>query len=192
VLYRLNPLIRLWSNYFPGVVAKRHFAALDSWTFRKELHWARRTHPRKSFYRVRRKYWGKLHRQRDDPWVFGDAEGQGGRLVKFAWTLIVRHVLVKGAASPDDPSLQDYWAYRRWRRHAELSGPHRALAMAQRELCPHSGESLHNDEARSVHYIQSLQLGGARISHNQRLMHHICQLQAFAAAMRARDRKQFA
>jgi RNA-directed DNA polymerase len=192
VLYHLNPIIRGWSNYFRGVVSKRLFAALDAWTFAKELHWARRTHPRKPFYWVKRKYWGKLHPQRDDNWVFGDAEGQGGRLVKFAWTPIVRHVLVKGAASPDDPSLQDYWAYRRSRRHAELSGPQRALAIAQHGLCPHCGESLHNDENLRVHYVQSLRLGGARTGQNQRLMHHDCHLQALAAETSARERKQFA
>ena len=31
-------------------------------------------------------------------------------LVKFAWTDIVRHSWYKGAASPNDPALADYWA----------------------------------------------------------------------------------
>jgi hypothetical protein len=30
--------------------------------------------------------------------------------MKFAWTKIVRHQLVNGTASPDDPALADYWA----------------------------------------------------------------------------------
>jgi len=34
-------------------------------------------------------------------------------LVKFSWTNIVRHTLVTGWASPDDPGLQEYWAKRR-------------------------------------------------------------------------------
>jgi RNA-directed DNA polymerase len=32
---------------------------------------------------------------------------------RFGWTKIVRHSLVLGAASPDDPVLTDYWARRR-------------------------------------------------------------------------------
>jgi RNA-directed DNA polymerase len=32
---------------------------------------------------------------------------------RFAWTGIVRHQMVKGAASPDDPALADYWIRRR-------------------------------------------------------------------------------
>jgi RNA-directed DNA polymerase len=192
VLYRLNPIIRGWSNYFRGVVSKRLFAALDSWTFDKEVRWARRTHPQKPWYWVKRKYWGKLHPKRNDVWVFGNAAGQGGRLFKFAWTPIVRHVLVRGTASPDDPTLQDYWTFRRSRRHAELSGSQQALAKEQRGLCFHCGESLHNDEALCVHYIKSRRLGGERAIDNQRLMHLYCHLQALALERSVRERKRFA
>ena len=44
--------------------------------------------------------------------MFGDRDS-GAYLVKFSWTAIQRHVLVKGAASPDDPALAGYWAGRR-------------------------------------------------------------------------------
>jgi RNA-directed DNA polymerase len=37
----------------------------------------------------------------------------GAVLPKLAWTPIVRHTLVKGGASPDDPALAAYWASRR-------------------------------------------------------------------------------
>lgn len=46
-----------------------------------------------------------------DRWVFGDRES-GAYLTKFAWTKIVRHQLVGGTSSPDDPALSDYWAAR--------------------------------------------------------------------------------
>ena len=46
--------------------------------------------------------------------MFGDRES-GAYLLKFSWTQIVRHVMVKGWASPDDPALTDYWAKRRRR-----------------------------------------------------------------------------
>ena len=49
---------------------------------------------------------------RNDRWVFGDPDNNA-YLVKFSWTDIVRHVMVTGAASPDDPALTDYWAKRR-------------------------------------------------------------------------------
>ncbi len=37
----------------------------------------------------------------------------GAYMHRFAWTKIVRHQIVKGAASPDDPALAEYWAWRR-------------------------------------------------------------------------------
>ncbi|CQR59421.1 hypothetical protein (plasmid) [Streptomyces leeuwenhoekii] len=41
---------------------------------------------------------------RRDRWVFGN-RNSGAFLPKFAWTGIVRHKLVKGGASMDDPAL---------------------------------------------------------------------------------------
>ena len=37
----------------------------------------------------------------------------GGYLLRFAWTKIIRHDLVKDTSSPDDPALASYWAARR-------------------------------------------------------------------------------
>ena len=54
----------------------------------------------------------RVQQCRRDRWVFGDRDS-GAYLVKFAWTNIVRHPMVKGNASPDDPALADYWANRR-------------------------------------------------------------------------------
>lgn len=48
-------------------------------------------------------------------WIFGD-RGTGAYLPKFAWTKIVRHSMVVGNASPDDPALTDYWTQRRRRQ----------------------------------------------------------------------------
>ena len=53
-----------------------------------------------------------IQQGRQDRWVFGDRKS-GAYLHKFTWTNIVRHQIVKGAASPDDPALADYWAKRR-------------------------------------------------------------------------------
>ena len=56
---------------------------------------------------------------RRDRWVFGDRDS-GAYLLKFAWTKITRHTLVKGWASPDDPALTSYWAARRRRGRPPL------------------------------------------------------------------------
>ena len=54
---------------------------------------------------------GKFNPARQDTWVFG-SQHTGFYLRKFAWTPIVRHRMVAGTASPDDPALTAYWAHR--------------------------------------------------------------------------------
>jgi RNA-directed DNA polymerase len=68
--------------------------------------------------------------------VFGD-RATGVYLPKFAWTPIIRHVVVRGGASVDDPSLQDYWMNRR-RKQAPpvMDKTSLSLAFRQQGLCP--------------------------------------------------------
>ena len=73
--------------------------------------WARASHPNKPTSWVFARYFGKFNKARQDRWVFGDRH-TGGYLHRFAWTNIVRHQIVKHRASPDDPALADYWAWR--------------------------------------------------------------------------------
>ncbi len=44
--------------------------------------------------------------------MFG-GRNSGAYLPKFVWTEIVRHRLVRGDASPDDPAQAGYWTERR-------------------------------------------------------------------------------
>ncbi|MFE5325500.1 HNH endonuclease [Embleya sp. NPDC056575] len=88
------------------------------------------------------RYWGNFNLHRQDRWVFGDRKTRY-HLVKFAWTKIVRHALVKGRASKDDPSLRKYWADRsRKRKHPSSRKLVTALAVWQKELCPKCGLDL--------------------------------------------------
>ncbi len=112
VLIRLNPIIRGWSAYYRTVVSSKAFAALDEYMWRLAFKWAKHSHPNKSRRWVINRYFGKFNRSRQDKWVFGDRDS-GVYLRKFAWTWIIRHHLVKGGSSPDDPTLARYWANRR-------------------------------------------------------------------------------
>jgi RNA-directed DNA polymerase len=73
--------------------------------------------------------------------VFGD-RANGTYLPKFSWTEIVRHVMVKGAASPDDPALTDYWAKRRRTVKPPLDNHTLHLLTRQDARCPLCGEHL--------------------------------------------------
>jgi RNA-directed DNA polymerase len=82
---------------------------------------------------------------RRDRWVFGDRDS-GAYLLKFAWTTITRHTLVKGWASPDDPALANYWAARRRRGRPPLDRARLRLLHKQRGRCPLCGQLLlHTD-----------------------------------------------
>ena len=81
------------------------------------------------------RYFGKFNPARQDKWVFGSRD-TGFYLRKFAWTPIVRHRMVAGTASPDDPSLADYWAQRRRRSTPPLGTATLRLLRVQHGRCP--------------------------------------------------------
>jgi RNA-directed DNA polymerase len=112
VLKRLNPIIRGWSAYYRSVVSSEVFAALDDYMWKLTYKWATHSHSNKPKSWVTARYFGEFNKSRRDRWVFGDRDS-GTYLYKFAWTRIIRHQLVKGEASPDDPSMAEYWADRR-------------------------------------------------------------------------------
>ena len=104
VLIRLNPVIRGWSAYYRHCVSSKVFDELDDHVWKLTYKWARWTHPHKGKRWIVRKYFGRFVPSRRDRWVFGDRDS-GAYLLKFAWTKITRHTLIKGWASPDDPAL---------------------------------------------------------------------------------------
>jgi RNA-directed DNA polymerase len=112
VIARLNPIIRGWAAYYRGVVAAEAFKALDNYLWHLTYKWARHTHPKKPTRWITSQYFGTYNKSRNDHWVFGDRHS-GTYLVKASWTKIVRHILVQGRASPDDPAMARYWATRR-------------------------------------------------------------------------------
>ena len=113
VLATLNPIMRGWAAYYRGVVSSKVFTSAGRLPVEAHLqvgqHAATRTSrsPGSSTGTS-----AQFNKSRNDRWVFGDRDS-GAYLPKFAWTNIVRHAMVKGTASPDDPALAEYWAERR-------------------------------------------------------------------------------
>jgi len=141
VIARLNPIIRGWSAYYRGVVSSRVFAELDTYLWMLAYKWAKYSHSNKSRHWITNRYFGPFNKSRRDRWVFGDRDS-GTYLLKFSWTSIVRHQLVPGTASPDDPDLVEYWARRRQRSTPPLDGINMRLLKTQHGRCPHCGEFL--------------------------------------------------
>src|SRR5829696_4336184 len=141
VLVRLNPIIRGWAAYYRHAVSARVFNELDHHVWKLVYKWATFSHPHKSRHWIISRYFGVFHSTRRDRWVFGDRDS-GAYLLKFAWTTITRHTLVKGWASPDDPALTDYWATRRRRGRPPLDRARLRLIQRQRGRCPLCGQLL--------------------------------------------------
>ncbi len=119
VIKKLNPIIRGWAAYYRTQVTR----------------W------------VVARYYGRFNKSRRDRWVFGD-RNSGAYMHKFAWTNIVRHQIVKHGASPDDPTLADYWAWRRRRTPLPIDKTSRWLLTAQAGRCAICGDALLSDANR--------------------------------------------
>ena len=176
VLRKLNPIIRGWADYYRKSVASRTFGRLDKWMFHRQVRFARHTHPEKSWKWMCKRYWGKLNDKRDDNWVFGDKQS-GKYLLKFGWFKIVRHELVRGASSPDDPELRDYWWERQKVNANHLSGGDIDMANDQGWVCRLCGMDLINGEELHRHHTVPRARNGSNARSNRELVHLYCHQQ---------------
>ena len=135
VIARLNPIITGWAAYYRIGVSKRAFGALDAHLWRLVYKWSKFSHPNKPRRWIITRYFGMFNPARQDKWVFGSRE-TGFYLRKFAWTKIVRHRMVAGRASPDDPALTGYWEQRRRRARLPVDPATWHLLRRQRGRCP--------------------------------------------------------
>src|SRR5258708_17888500 len=141
--------------------------------FFRQLRYAKRAHPNKSWRWIARTYWGRFNLDRKDNWVFGERQ-TGQHLLKFAWFKIERHVLVKGNASPDDPTLRTHWQQRNQKLSTDLTPSWQKIAKNQNYKCPVCRQTLFNDEELHKHHIQSRKDDGPDTYKNYLLLHLYC------------------
>jgi len=141
VLATIVPITRGWAAYYRGVVSKEVFTALDDYMWKLTYKWANYSHENKPKSWIINRYYGRFNPARQDRWVFGHRDS-GAYLPKFAWTKIVRHYMVPGTASPDDPALAHYWADRRRRNKPPLDRSTLRLLQTQGGHCPLCGDNL--------------------------------------------------
>ena len=135
VLAKINPIARGWANYYRGAASSRTFAALDRYLWQLTYKWACYSHANKPKPWIISRYYGRFNPASQDRWVFGNRDN-GAYLPKLGWTKIVRHSLVTGAASPDDPALTGYWAQRRGKNPPLLDRSVLILLARQEGRCP--------------------------------------------------------
>ena len=141
VLAKIVPITRGWVAYYRTVVSSRVFRALDNYLWKLTYKWACWSHSSKPKGWIVSRYFRKFSKFRNDRWVFGDKD-TGAYLPRLAWTDIVRHTLVKGGSSPDDPALAGYWAQRRQKVKPPLDSYTVRLLSRQDGRCSLCGENL--------------------------------------------------
>jgi RNA-directed DNA polymerase len=173
----LNAKIRGWCHYFRIGAAKQTFAALDHWMWSRQVRFAHRRHPGKSWKWKGKTYWGTIP-GRQDRWVFQD-KVSGKHLLKLAWFPIQRHTLVKGNASPDDPKLKEYWKQRQTQKVKTLSNSRIRITLWRRQLgkCLICEQPLDNHEEVHLHHIVPKHQGGSNRVDNLCLLHATCHRQ---------------
>ena len=112
VIKRLNPIIRGWAAYYRTQVSADAFGKLDHYLWRLTLQ-VGHTQPLDQADALGDRPVLRQVQQGQARPVGVRRPHQGAYLHRFAWTNIVRHQIVKHRASPDDPELADYWAWRR-------------------------------------------------------------------------------
>lgn len=170
----LNPVIKGWGNYFRIGVAKEIFGALDHYQFSRQVKYAQRRHPKKMWHWKKRRYWETV-KGRNDEWVFQHL-CTGAFLWKLSWLPIERHVIVKQTASPDDPTLKEYWANRRSKTRNGRTRYRRVFA-TQKGICPMCNTHLENGEEIHIHHLIPRASGGSNADTNLRLVHQLCHQQ---------------
>jgi len=101
-------------------------------------------------------------------------------LYPIAKTPIERHIKVKGNASPDDPSLKEYWEKRHQKNgksYWEKGTKYYEVAKIQNWKCPICGEPLLNGEKIETHHILPVAKGGLDDVDNLQHLHSSCHKQ---------------
>ena len=133
--------------------------------------WAKRRHPKKSGKWTANKYWQSIG---GDNWAFATRQGIKNPmgLFRHMMTPIVRHVKVKGEASPDDGNLI-YWSSRMG-KHPEASMGTATLLKKQKGKCTHCGMYFREEDVLEIDHITPKSLGGRDEYKNLQILHRHC------------------
>ena len=171
LIARLNPIIRGWANYYRTVISSEIYNWLGKKMYRKLKSWAKRRHSNKSGEWIKNKYWQTIG---EDNWAFATRqEGKNPlRLLKHGETEIVRHVKVKGEASPYDGNLV-YWSTRMG-SNPEVPATVATLLKKQKGKCAHCKLHFTEESVLEVDHIIPKSKGGKDDYKNKQLLHRHC------------------
>ena len=170
LIAKLAPVIKGWANYYRTVCSKETYTKVYSLLFFKLLRWGYRRHPNKSKNWSNNKYW---HTIGMNNWRFSCKLGELNYVLpNHTETKIVRHVKVKGNASPFDGNT-NYWATRMG-RHPEVKASVARLLKKQKGTCNHCNLTFKPGDKIEEDHIVALQAGGNKLQDNLQLLHKHC------------------
>ena len=170
LISKLNPVIRGWSNYYRAACSKETFSKMSHLLHHKLWTWSKRRHPNKNKGEVKDKYW---HTVGGDNWTFGvKHENEIYSIVKHSKTPIIRHIKVKGTASPYDGNFT-YWATRMG-KHPEVKTTVAKLLKKQKGICNLCKLSFSTEDKIETDHIIPTKAGGNNSYDNLQLLHKHC------------------
>jgi len=171
MIAKLNPIIRGWCNYYRTVVSRETFEEMDYYLWTLTWKWANRRHPNKTGKWVAGKYWTP---NKDRQWNFiGKLKnGDEVELLQHSETEIIRHVKVKGTASPMDGNLV-YWS-KRLRKSPDVTPRVLNLLKRQQGKCERCGLTFMDGDKWEVDHVLPTSLGGKDWYTNLQLIHDYC------------------
>jgi RNA-directed DNA polymerase len=179
----LNPKLLGWARYHRHASSKATYSRVDTEVFAGIWKWLRRRHPQRSAAWLRQKY---FRRVKHNHWVFcGQRRGKDGKvlpifLCRVSTIKIRRHILIRGAANPYDPSWERYFEERLQEKMEELLGGawrRRELLREQGGACPVCGEPITEETGWQEHHMVWRVYGGEDVLENLLLLHPNCHRQ---------------
>ena len=170
LIANLAPVITGWSNYYRTVCSKDTYSKVFYLLFYKLLRWGYRRHPNKSKTWINKKYWRTIGMNN---WRFTQKDGDIMYVLPMhSETAIIRHVKVKGDASPYDGN-SNYWASRMG-KHPEVKSSTARLLKKQKGKCNYCSLTFKPGDKIETDHIIPRQAGGHKFKDNLQLLHKHC------------------
>lgn len=176
----LNPKIRGWANFHQHTCSSRTFQKVDTQIFWAIWKWALRRHHRKGKHWIKAKYFQSFANRK---WVLtGQVKKRDGNVIRphlcFAGDVkIKRHIKIRGAANPFDPSWEVYFEKRitdKMRHTLQGRKQLSYLWYEQKGICPICQQRITAETGWHNHHIQWRVHGGKDTSDNRILLHPDC------------------
>jgi len=177
IVFKLNPILRGWANYYSCVTAKKVFSFIGWHLWFALLKWASKEHPTIGKRELVLRYYKRVGQR---SWVFyGKYDDKDILLYDIRNTPIVRHFMVEDK-NPFKREDMNYFHKRRLKgAKAFRAWDKRRLKFVKKQkyLCPVCEELLEPQQQIELHHILAKSKGGSEKDTNLVALHKACHKQ---------------